>query len=103
MPALTGWVVDDDLFGRILTAIAKDKGVGKQFNNTVDQPYFNEQVVRTLLRDENLVSVMPSSAFGFNAPLGGNPRHVLLNYAGNVGDGEFHFQKVEKYYQMLFA
>lgn len=97
--AEAGW----DFFRRILVAIGSDKAAGRPFIHTIDQPYFNEQVVRTLLHNETLVSVMPSAAFGFNTGMGVDTCHVLLNYAGNVGDGEFHFKKMEDYYRMLFS
>jgi hypothetical protein len=96
--AEAGW----EFFRRILAAISADKLAGRPFIHTIDQPYFNEGVVRTFLEDEQLISVMSSTAFGFNTVPGADPRHVLLNYAGNVGDGEFHFKKMEEFYKMLF-
>lgn len=91
-----------EFFKRILVAIWMDKQAGKEFIHTIDQPYFNEQVIRLFLEDEHRVSVMPSDRFGFNASFGVDERHVLLNYAGNVGDDAFHFQKVENFYTRLF-
>lgn len=96
--AEAGW----EFFRRILAGIGADKAAGRPFIHTIDQPYFNERVVRTFLENEGAVAVMPSTAFGFNTAVGADPRYVLLNYAGNVGDGEFHFKKMEEYYRMLF-
>jgi len=99
------WHLTDggNFFRRILFAIWKDKQAKKEFIHTIDQPYFNEQVIRLFLEDEKRISAMPSDRFGFNAPFGASQRHVLLNYAGNVGDDAFHFQKIEQFYDRLFG
>jgi hypothetical protein len=89
------------VFKRICAEIEKDIESGKEFQHTIDQPYFNEQAIRLFLLNSHFVTRFRQDSVGFNCPVGYNPNNVFINYAGHVGDGKFHFEKIQDIYEQL--
>jgi len=87
-----------EFFKNILDTIQNDY----QKYYTVDQPYFNEAVLRYIPNE--LVCVMDSHLIGFNQiykDIETIP-YVLINYAGEPGDDSLHFSKLLEAYSLVF-
>lgn len=99
-----GWNHEEAHFGNTFCTIvsrAKEDTVNNYA--TVERPYFNEAVIRKMLRGINEVFNLDSGQIGMNDALSPTSPYVIVHYSGETGNGFDHILKMEYAFQTVFG
>jgi hypothetical protein len=100
---LFGWNHPDAAYGEEFAALAntiRADTVNDYY--TVDQPYFNEFVIRKLLKAPDMLYHIDSNKIGINEPISPTSPYTIMNYSGDPGNGAEHLMKLEIAFVTVF-
>jgi hypothetical protein len=100
---LFGWNHGDASYGAAFRELATRIRTDTVPYSNIDQPYFNEMVVRTLLKNPDALYHIDSNKIGINEIISPTSPYTILNYSGEVGNGEEHMLKLEIAFMTVFG
>lgn len=100
---LFGWNHSDASFGAMFSDLATRIRADTVSYETVDQPYFNELIVRKLLKNPDELYHIDSNKVGINEIISPTSPYTIMNYSGEVGNGEEHMLKLEVAFMTVFG
>jgi hypothetical protein len=98
-----GWNHLDPEFSSFFTGIVDEIKQSTNSYYTLDQPFFNEAVIRKKIENEWSVYHVDSNMIGINDIIAPNMPYILMNMSGNPGDGQLHKEKLIHAVQTVFG
>ena len=98
-----GWHNVDPSFNLFFTDIIDKINASPLTYYTLDQPFFNEAVMRKKFDNEWSIYHIDSKLVGINEHIRPDIPYVLMNYSGDPGNGQFHIDKILDAHQEVFG
>ena len=98
-----GWHHIDPDFNSFFTGIVDKIRQSTESYYTLDQPFFNEAVIRKKMDNEWSVYHVESNMIGINEEIRPDMTYVLMNFSGEPGNGQLHRDKMVDAVEIVFG
>jgi hypothetical protein len=98
-----GWHHNDSEFSSFFTDIVDKIRQSTESYYTLDQPFFNEAVIRKKIENEWSVYHVDSGMIGINEEIKPDMSYVLMNLSGEPGNGQLHRDKMIEAVEIVFG
>jgi len=98
-----GWHHLDTEFSSFFTGIVNKVRQSTESYYTLEQPFFNEAVIRKKIENEWSVYHVDSGMIGINDIIDPNMPYILMNLSGEPGNGQLHRDKMIGAAEIVFG